>query len=179
MWGSPPHFLLPYGSGTHLSPIVSDLLEPVVLEAVAALGFELVELRRRGSRSRPVLDVRVERADGAAVTIDDCARASRAIEARLDGGGIVGERYVLEVSSPGIERPLRRPEDWRRFAGQHALVTAAPLPGGRAEVTVVALEGEPGADVVVVRDARGAEYHLPLGDVTQARLAFNWNSRKE
>ncbi|HEY0779167.1 MAG TPA: ribosome maturation factor RimP [Gemmatirosa sp.] len=159
---------------------MSDLLEPVVLEAVAALGFELVELRRRGSRSRPVLDVRVERADGSAVTIDDCARASRAIEARLDDEPrIVGDQYVLEVSSPGVERPLRRPDDWRRFAGQPALVTAAPLPGGRAEVTLVALEGEPGAEVAVVRDARGAEHQLPLGAVTQARLAFHWNSRKE
>ncbi|GJG87578.1 hypothetical protein tb265_27590 [Gemmatimonadetes bacterium T265] len=170
---------MPFGSALHFSPIVSDLLEPIVLEAVAALGFELVELRRRGSRSRPVLDVRVERADGAAVTIDDCARASRAIEARLDAERIVGERYVLEVSSPGVERALQRPADWRRFAGQHALVTAAPLPGGRAEVTLVALHGEPGAEVAVVRDARGAEHQLPLGDVTQARLAFHWNPRKE
>lgn len=179
MWGSPPHFLLPSGSVSSFPPSVSDLLEPVVLEAVAALGFELVELRRRGSRSRPVLDVRVDRLDGEAVTIDDCARASRAIEARLEADQLVGDRYVLEVSSPGIERPLRRPDDWRRFAGQHALVTAAPLPGGRAEVTLVALVGEPGAEVAVVRDARGAEHHLALGDVTQARLAFNWNSRKE
>ncbi len=158
---------------------MSDQLELLVHEAVAALGFDLVELRRRGSRSRPVLDLRLERADGAAVTIEDCARASRAVEARLDESRVVGERYVLEVSSPGIERPLRRPDDWRRFAGQPALVTAAPLPGGRAEVTLVALDGEPGAEVAVVRDARGAEHHLALADVTQARLAFHWNSRKE
>ena len=181
--GKPPTFFIALWFSAlinrHLIATVNDLVEPIVLEAVAALGFELVELRRRGSRSRPVLDVRVERLDSAAVTIEDCARASRAIEARLDAGGIVGDRYVLEVSSPGIERPLRTPDDWRRFAGQHALVTAAPLPGGRAEVTLLALEGEPGAEVAVVRDARGAEHQLALGDVTQARLAFNWNSRKE
>ena len=162
---------------------MSDHLETVVREAVAALGFELFELRRRGSRSRPVLDLRVEHADGAAVTIDDCARVSRAVEARLDdpeqNARLVGERYVLEVSSPGIERPLRRPEDWRRFAGQSALVTAEPLPGGRAEVTLVALAGEPGAEVAVVRDDKGAEHELPLASVTQARLAYHWNSRKE
>lgn len=162
---------------------MSDQLEPVVQQVVTALGFELVELRRRGSRSRPVLDLRVEHPDGAAVTIDDCARVSRAVEARLDdpaeGGRLVGERYVLEVSSPGVERPLRRPDDWRRFVGQPALVTAEPLPGGRAEVTLVALDGEPGAEVAVVRDVKGAEHQLPLASVTQARLAFHWNSRKE
>jgi ribosome maturation factor RimP len=158
---------------------VNDELERVVTTELAALGFELVEFRRRGSKSRPVLDLRVERGDGARVSVDDCARVSRALEARLDGAGLVGERYVLEVSSPGIERPLRQARDWQRAIGQPAVVTAQPLPGGKAEVTVVALEGDAGAETAVVRDAKGAEYRLPLADVTQARLAFHWNTSKE
>jgi ribosome maturation factor RimP len=158
---------------------VNDELERVVTTELAALGFELVEFRRRGSKSRPVLDLRVERGDGARVSVDDCARVSRALEARLDGAGLVGERYVLEVSSPGIERPLRQARDWQRAIGQPAVVTAQPLPGGKAEVTVVALEGDDGAETAVVRDGKGAEYRLPLADVTQARLAFHWNTSKE
>jgi ribosome maturation factor RimP len=158
---------------------VNDELERVVTTELAALGFELVEFRRRGSKSRPVLDLRVERGDGGRVSVDDCARVSRAVEARLDGAGLVGERYVLEVSSPGIERPLRQARDWQRAVGQPAVVTAQPLPGGKAEVTVVALEGDAGAETAVVRDAKGAEYRLPLADVTQARLAFHWNTSKE
>lgn len=175
MWGRPPHFLLPFTS----RPAVADELEDVVSKELAPLGFELVEFRRRGSRSRPVLDVRVERVDGARVSVDDCARASRALEARLDQGGEVGERYVLEVSSPGIERPLRHARDWSRAVGQSAVVTAPALPGGKAEVAVLAVEGEPGAEVAVVRDARGAEHRLALAEVSQARLAFNWNTSKE
>ncbi len=158
---------------------MNDELEHVVATELAALGFELVEFRRRGSKSRPVLDLRVERGDGARVSVDDCARVSRAVEARLDGAGLVGERYVLEVSSPGIERPLRQARDWQRAVGQPAVVTAQPLPGGKAEVTIVALEGDAGAEAAVVRDAKGAEYRLPLADVTQARLAFHWNTSKE
>ncbi len=158
---------------------MNDELERVVTTELAALGFELVEFRRRGSKSRPVLDLRVERGDGARVSVDDCARVSRALEARLDGAGLVGERYVLEVSSPGIERPLRQARDWQRAIGQPAVVTAQPLPGGKAEVTVVALEGDDGAETAVVRDGKGAEYRLPLADVTQARLAFHWNTSKE
>jgi ribosome maturation factor RimP len=158
---------------------VTDDLERVVTTELASLGFELVEFRRRGSKSRPVLDLRVERGDGARVSLDDCARVSRAIEARLDAGGVVGERYVLEVSSPGIERPLRQARDWQRAVGQPAVVTAVVLPGGKAEVTVVALEGEPGAEVAVVRDAKGTEHRLPLAEVSQARLAFHWNTSKE
>lgn len=158
---------------------MNDELERVVTSELASLGFELVEFRRRGSKSRPVLDLRVERGDGARVSVDDCARVSRAIEARLDTEQLVGERYVLEVSSPGIERPLRHARDWQRAVGQPAVVTATSLPGGKAEVTVVALEGDGGAEVAVVRDAKGVDHHLPLADVSQARLAFHWNTRKE
>jgi ribosome maturation factor RimP len=154
---------------------VHDALEHAVSAELDALGFELFELRRRGSKTRPVLDLRIERRDGARVSVDDCARVSRAVEARLESERLVGEQYVLEVSSPGIERPLRGADDWRRFAGQTAVVTAPPLPAGKAEVTIVALEGEPGEEVAVVRDERGAEHRLRLAEVSQARLAFHWN----
>ena len=152
-----------------------DALETAVSAELDALGFELFDLRRRGSRSRPVLDLRIERRDGARVSVDDCARVSRAVEARLEAERLVGEQYVLEVSSPGIERPLRGPADWRKFAGQTAVVTAPSLPAGKAEVTIVALEGESGEEVAVVRDERGAEHRLRLAEVSQARLAFHWN----
>lgn len=153
---------------------MNDELERVVSQEVESAGYALVELRRRGSRSRPVLEVRLERADGSSVTVDDCARASRALEARLESSGLVGERYSLEVSSPGIERPLRGPEDWRRFVGKPAVVTAPPLPAGKAEVTILGLEGEVGSEIAVVRDVKGVEHRLSLGEVSQARLAFHW-----
>ena len=152
---------------------MNDGLEELVTMTLDEMGLDLVEVRRGGSRSRPTIDVRVERRDGMAVTVDDCARASRALEARLDAEGNVGERYVLEVSSPGVERPLLKPADWRRFAGKRAKVLSDAL-GGREEVEIVALDGEPGAEVVVVRDSRGAERRVPLAQVREARLAFHW-----
>jgi ribosome maturation factor RimP len=154
---------------------VDHALEALVTTEVDSLGFDLVELRRRGSRSRPVLEVRIERRDGASLGVDDCARVSRALEAKLDDSRMVGERYVLEVSSPGVERPLRTAAEWRRFVGQSAVVTATPLPGGKAEVEIVAVEGEAGDEIVAVRDGRGVEHRLPIATVTQARLAFHWN----
>jgi ribosome maturation factor RimP len=154
---------------------VKDALEHVVAAELDALGFDLFELRQRGSKSRPVLDLRIERRDGSRVSVDDCARVSRAVERRLEAERFVGEKYVLEVSSPGIERPLRGAADWRRFAGQTAVVTAPSLPAGKAEVTIVALEGEAGEEVAVVRDERGAEHRLRLTEVSQARLTFHWN----
>ncbi len=137
------------------------------------MDLDVVEVRRGGSRSRPTVDVRVERRDEQPVTVEDCARASRALEATLDADGRFGDRYVLEVSSPGVERPLLKPRDWRRFAGRKAKVLSEAL-GGRAEVEIVALEGEPGGEIVVVRDARGLEKRFPLAQVREARLAFHW-----
>jgi ribosome maturation factor RimP len=152
---------------------VNDALERLVTATLGEMELELVEVRRGGSRARPTVDVRVERRDGQPVTVDDCARASRAIEARLDAEGSLGDRYVLEVSSPGVERPLLKPADWRRFAGRKAKVLSDAL-GGREEVEIVALEGDSGAEVVVVRDERGAERRVPLAQVREARLAFHW-----
>ena len=152
---------------------MNQALEVVVEQELEVLGFDLVEFRRGGTSSRPVLDVRIDRRDGGKVTVEDCARASRALEARLEGGELVAQRYVLEVSSPGVERPLRRPDDWRRFAGRRARVNSVVL-GGKVEVDLVALEGEPGAEVAVVRDDHGAEHRVPLADVKDARLVFHW-----
>ena len=112
--------------------------------------------------------------DGEKVTIDDCARASRALEAHLEANALVAEQYVLEVSSPGADRPLRHAADWRRFLGRHATVTSGLLAGGKQEVEILALDGEAGAEVALVRDSKGREVQVPLRDVTQARLAFHW-----
>jgi ribosome maturation factor RimP len=153
---------------------VSLELQDVIATEVETLGYELVELRRAGSKRTPVLDVRIDRQDGNAVTVEDCSRASRAIEARLDADpAIAGDRYVLEVSSPGVERLLRHAADWRRFVGKDASVLSDAV-GGRANVEIMGVEGEPGSETVVVRDARGAERRIPLADVREARLVFHW-----
>ncbi len=153
---------------------MSQELEDVIATEVEPLGYELVELRRAGSKRTPVLDVRIDRRDGEAVTVDDCARVSRALEARLDAEpGIVGDRYVLEVSSPGVERPLRNAADWRRFAGHDAAVTSHE-PGGRVTGRIVGVEGEGGQEVAVLRDSSGGEIRVPLAGVREARLVFNW-----
>jgi ribosome maturation factor RimP len=157
---------------------MNGTLEDIVASEIKPLGLELFELRQTGSRGRPVLDVRVEREDGQKVTVDDCAAASRAIEAKLDAEDFGGRRYVLEVSSPGIERPLRKAADWKRFAGEKAVVTTnvADDPAGRRtdEVEIIGIEGDPGSEVVIVKNERGDERRFPLSAVEKARLAFHW-----
>jgi ribosome maturation factor RimP len=153
-------------------------LEELVASEIKPLGLELFELKLGGSNGRPVLDVRVEREDGQKVTVDDCATASRAIEMKLDAEDFGGKRYVLEVSSPGIERPLRNAKDWRRFVGS-AVVVTTNVPGDPAgrrtdEVGIAGVEGDTGQEVVIVHNERGDERRFPLAAVEKARLAFHW-----
>jgi ribosome maturation factor RimP len=157
---------------------MNETLEPLVAAEIKPLGLELFDLKVGGSKGRPVIDVRVEREDGEKVTVDDCAAASRAIETRLDAENFGGRAYVLEVSSPGIERPLRNAKDWRRFVGSSAVVTAN-VPGDPAgrrtdEVEIAGVEGDVGQEVVIVRNDRGDERRFPLSAVEKARLAFHW-----
>jgi ribosome maturation factor RimP len=153
-------------------------LEELVASEIKPLGLELFELKLGGSMGRPVVDVRVEREDGQKVTVDDCATASRAIELKLDAEDFGGKRYVLEVSSPGIERPLRNAKDWRKFVGSPVVVTTN-VPGDPAgrrtdEVGIAGVEGDTGQEVVIVRNERGDERRFPLAAVEKARLAFHW-----
>lgn len=153
---------------------MKQALEVLVKEELASLDLELVEFKVGGSKGRPVLDLRVDRLDLQKVQVGDCERASRAIEARLDAQpGLIDSRYVLEVSSPGMDRPLRHERDWRRFVGRRASVNSLML-HGRQEVEIVAVEGADLAVTLRLRDAKGTEHVVALADVTDARLAFHW-----
>jgi ribosome maturation factor RimP len=147
----------------------ADALLVPIRDHVAGLGFELVDLRRTGTLQRPILQVRVDRPDsrpGQGITADDCAAISRSLERFLESRAMVGPRYVLEVSSPGLERPLRWPDHWRRFVGRQARVRAAALPG-RHRVEILAV---PDDEHVVVRRDDGSEVTLALDDIREATL---------
>ena len=147
----------------------ADALLAPILDHVTGLGFELVDLRRAGTLQRPILQVRVDRPDsrpGQGVTADDCAVISRSLERFLESRAMVGTRYVLEVSSPGFERPLRWPEHWRRFIGRHARVRAEPLPG-RNRVKILAV---PDDEHVVLRREDGSEVMVAFDAISEATL---------
>src|ERR1044071_6793019 len=92
------------------------------------MGYRLVRLMQTGGLKRPTLQVMAERRDDAPMTVDDCAEISRSVSALLDVADPIAGAYLLEVSSPGIDRPLVRPEDYDRFAGFEARVDlAGPL----------------------------------------------------
>ncbi len=150
---------------------IDELLHPV-RQQVAELGFELVDLRRGGSTQRPLLQVRIDRPDsspGHGVTAEDCARVSRALERFLETRGAVGPRYVFEVSSPGLERPVVYPDHWRRFTGR--LVRIKGRHSARSPATIVAV---PGDDCVTLRFKDGDEATVPFREIKDATLVYEW-----
>src|SRR2546422_10293727 len=154
---------------------MNETLEALVASEIKPLGLELFELKFGGSRARPVLDVRVEGEGGEKVSVDDGGAASRAIERRLDAEDFGGGRYVLEVSSPGIERPLRNAKDWKRFVGRSAVVTAnvAGDPAGRGTGGggIAGGGGGNGGKKGVRRSERGEGGAVPAGAPAKSRAA--------
>jgi ribosome maturation factor RimP len=152
--------------------------------AVEEMGFELVELEVAGNRARPILRVYIDRPDSVpgqpSVSLEDCTTVSRRLQPGLDEREDLSESYVLEVSSPGVERPLTRPRDWRRFAGQEVAVRGRGALGGRAkrlEGELVGVEGGEGEERVRLRLAGGDEVEFPLVEVEKAHLVYRWDRK--
>lgn len=146
---------------------------------IEALGFELVSMEWAGSRNRPLLRVRVDypgSGAGEGVTVGDCAKVSRGLEPWLDSLEAMPERYVLEVSSPGVERPLVRPQDWERFKGEEVVVKGHDVLADRstrleAELLGLVEGDEPAARL---RLQHGEEVTVRLSEVKAANLLFRW-----
>lgn len=158
-------------------------VETGLAERLERYGFELVELEWAGSDRRPILRVRMDVSEeaareGRAVTVADCAAVSRALEPWLNGLGSVPEHYVLEVSSPGVDRPLTRPRDWVRFAGEQVAVRGAGTLAGRAtrlEGELMGIErDEQEREWVVLRLASGDEVQVPRAEILRAHLVHSW-----
>jgi ribosome maturation factor RimP len=153
-----------------------DGLTAEVRARLGELGYELADLQLKGAGSRTRLQVRIDRPDATredGITVDECATVSRALEAWLDALEALGERYVLEVSSPGIERPLRWREHWERFVGQPVRVRL--VEGGRFQAVIEGMETD--ADSVVLRIAESGELRtVPLAEVRDAALVVDWGA---
>jgi ribosome maturation factor RimP len=147
----------------------TDRITSMISPSVEAMGYRIVRVAFTGGR-RPTLQIMAERLDDAAMTVDDCADISRNVSAILDVADPIETEYMLEVSSPGIDRPLVAREDYVRFAGYEAKVETGRPIDGRKRFHGRLL----GADESVVRmalDGEG-EVALPFGDILKAKLVL-------
>jgi ribosome maturation factor RimP len=151
-----------------------DRVRAAIGPALSAQGVELVDLEFTTERSGWTLRVVIERAgaDGAdgGVSLDDCAEVSRDVSQVLDVEDLIPQHYHLEVSSPGLDRPLRREADFVRFSGKPARVKLRrPAPDGQ-RVLRGPIDAAPAGSIAVVVDGKRIE--VPFDLVEEANLVF-------
>ncbi|MGH7034517.1 MAG: ribosome maturation factor RimP [Stellaceae bacterium] len=144
-------------------------IETMIAPSLEAMGYDVVRVSFTGGR-RPTLQIMVEHRDESPMTVEDCATVSHSVSALLDVADPIGTAYHLEVSSPGIDRPLVRSVDYERFAGFEAKIELQrPLDGRRRfRGTLMGLDG----DNVKLR-IDDASVLLPLSAITRAKLVLN------
>lgn len=140
---------------------IQQLLEP----GARALGFEILAVELSGPGRHNVLRVYLDGPNG--VTLDDCSAVSRQLSAVLDVEDPLASRYTLEVSSPGLDRPLTKPEHFRRFVGQRIKLQLAGARAGRRRFTGVLQAAD---DAGIRLEADGEAVEAAYGDIEKARL---------
>lgn len=142
---------------------IAAIVEP----SATAMGLELVRITFAGG-PRAVLQIMVDRIDGGELTVDHCAELSRTVSALLDVSDPITEPYALEISSPGLDRPLTRPQDFVRFAGNVAKIEMRePRPDGRRRFRgrLLGMSGD-GVRLALDHD----DVTLPLQGIARAKI---------
>ena len=146
---------------------LTQLLHPLVED----LGYEFVGIEHSSNPKNPVVVIYIDQPDG--IAIEDCAKVSREVAALLDVEDPIPGQYSLEVSSPGVDRPLFTPEQFARFAGELATVNVfAPIEGRRKFKGAILEAGE---DTVTI-EQDGTPVTLDMSNVVKARLVPDYDA---
>ncbi len=143
---------------------LADMLEPIIEK----LGYEAVRIMTIG-QANPTLQIMIDKTDGTEITVDDCAKVSRALSETLDEKDPISDRYNLEVSSPGLDRPLTKPEHFVRFAGNVVKIETDELVENRKRFKGV-LNGMENLTVLLTME--GTEYRLPFETISKAKIVL-------
>ena len=151
---------------SHIREQVFSLIEPVLDD----IGFELVEVEYLTMHGRWVLRLYIDKESG--VTIDDCVDVSRELGDLIEVKEIIDHEYVLEVSSPGLNRPLRREKDFNRAAGSNIKVKMNQAINGQKNFAGILRELK---DRTVFIEIDGRIFELPFDDIEKSNLVFDFN----
>lgn len=143
---------------------LAEMLEPVI----ERLGYECVRIMTIG-QANPTLQIMIDKTDDTEVTVDDCAKVSRALSEVLDEKDPITDKYNLEVSSPGLDRPLTKPVHFKKFAGNEVKIETDELVNGRKRFKGE-LRGIEGSDVLLVMDEN--VYQIPFDAITKAKIVL-------
>ena len=145
-------------------------LNAIIAPVVAQLGFELVRIQLSGKPGNMTLQVMAEDVSTGQLTLEQCAEISRALDLPLEEADPIDSEYALEVSSPGVDRPLTRRGDWERWAGHEVRLKLDPVVEGRARAhgVIVGVDG----DMVSIDVKSVGAIHLPLAAIASAKLVL-------
>jgi len=147
-----------------LEKTIAELIMP----ALADMGYELVRVQMGGGKSRPTLQIMAEPTTGRLMNVDDCTLISQQVSALLDVNDTVPGAYVLEVSSPGIDRPLTRIKDFEKWSGHEALIETHDRIHDRARFRGVFTYGA--KSITLAQDNK--QYEIPYTDIRKAKLVL-------
>jgi ribosome maturation factor RimP len=164
------------------APLHSDVVERVrrLAQRVAGTyGLDIFDVQFRREAGGMIVRVQIDRPGPAAtaeesVSVDDCARVSRDLSAILDVEDVVPTAYTLEVSSPGLDRPLRHADDYRRFAGRRAKLVVREAVDGQTFFRGRLGGVDEGAAAVMIDAEDGRQHRVPIGVITRANLEVDF-----
>lgn len=145
---------------------VREILAPILEE----LGLELVEITLRVEGGRWILRVTIDREEG--VQVQHCTNVSRELSVHLDVEDLIPVKYYLEVSSPGLDRPLKDEKDFERFKGRLVKIKTNRSVGGRRKISGTIDGIEDGVVRVLMED--GISLQVPVEDISSARLDYKF-----
>ena len=145
---------------------IVERIDKIAAEAAAQNGVEFVHAEIVGSRRNAVVRIYIDKPGG--VTLEDCSTVSRAMEEVMDAEDFMPSAYVLEVSSPGLERPLFSIQDFKKFAGKKVKVKTSEPIGAQANFTgrVAEVDG----DEIIIEDKTNGTVRVPFGKISKANL---------
>ena len=141
---------------------LSNMLEPIIEE----LGYECVRIMTIG-QANPTLQIMIDKTDGTEINVEDCAKVSRALSAVLDENDPIKDKYNLEVSSPGLDRPLTKLEHFVRFSGNEVKIETDETIEGRKRFKGM-LNGVKGAEILLNMDDK--VFVIPFNAVSKAKI---------
>lgn len=147
---------------------IEQHIEEILTSALEDRGFGIVRIQLQGSK-RKTLQIMIEHLDGTPITIDDCEKVSKASSILLDVDDSLHESYILEVSSPGIDRPLTREKDFERFAGSMIKIELKTPQNGnrRFKGQLLGIEGD---RVKISLDPEKEVAEFAFSDIQKAKL---------
>jgi ribosome maturation factor RimP len=155
---------------------VIEAVNAVAERVTGSRGFELVDVEAKRDRDGFLVRLYVDKEGG--VSLDDLQTVSEEVSAILDAEDPIESPYTLEVSSPGLDRPLKREDDYRRFAGRLARLSSYEPVDGRRHWTGRLMGLEDGVVAVRLEAEGGAECRIPLAKVAHARLEVEFPKGK-